>query len=68
SLGGGISAGSSVENVDAMVQAWRDWDPHNIQEETDPEVLKYFALGYVETSDHSISRKGRRRRRQRNRN
>ena len=65
SLGGGISAGSPVENVDAMVQGWRDWDPKRIQVETDPEVLKYFTLGYVETSDHSVGRKGRRRKRRR---
>ena len=65
SLGGGISAGTAVQNVEAMVQAWRDWDPDNIQPETDPEVIKYFTLGFIEQSDKYVSRKGRRRRRNR---
>ncbi|KAA3664427.1 MAG: uroporphyrinogen decarboxylase [Chloroflexi bacterium] len=63
STGGGISAGTPVENVEAMVQAWRDWDPNNITVETDPEVLQYFAMDIGEVTDHSVGRKSRRRRR-----
>jgi len=65
SLGGGISTGTPIENVEAMVQGWRDWNPAQADpnRETDPAILKYF--NYREGSPSADTpRRERRTRRQ----
>ena len=64
SLGGGISTGTPAENVDALVQGWRDWslseaDPNR---ETDPDILKYFNYSKAPDSPNGSRRAGRTRR------